>query len=91
MESNFLVWDADSGRGEGPLVRAGILRFKTQVLEVVDTLGICQLNRLEVVHGGSPVVVAEPALQGHVVVLHAPANKVVLKIFRVILISSSAA
>lgn len=81
MESNFRVWDANSGRGEGPLVRAGILRFQTKVLKIVDTLGIFQLDRLEVVHGGSPVVVAEPALQGHVVVLHAPTDKVVLEIF----------
>ena len=81
VESNFLVWDANSGRGEGPLVRAGILCFKTQVLKIVDTLGVCQLDRLKVIHGGSPVVVAEPALQCHVVILHAPADKVVLKIF----------
>ena len=81
MESNFCVWDANSGRGEGPDVRAGVLCFQTQVLKIVDTLGICQLERLEVVHGGSPVVVAEPALQGHVVVLHAPTDKVVLEIF----------
>ena len=80
MKSNFLVWDTDSGRGEGPLVRTGTLRIKTQVLKIVDTLRIRQLDGLEVVHGGPPVVVAEPALQGHVVVLHTPTHKVVLQI-----------
>ena len=78
MKSNFLVWDANSGRGKCSIVRAGILRFKTQVLKIVDTLSIGQLDGLEVVHRGPPVVVAEPALQGHVVVLHAPTNEVIL-------------
>jgi len=57
VESNLAVWNPNPGGREGPVIRACGFRDKTQVLKVVDSWSINQLNRFEVINRSSPVVV----------------------------------
>ena len=79
VERNLLVRNSNPRCGEPSLVLTGGLRLQAEVLEVVDTLGVHQVYRLEVVHGSPSVVVTESALQSDVVVFHAAADEIVLE------------
>ena len=79
VERNFLVRNSNPRCGESSLILAGGVRLQTEVLEVVDTLGVHQVYGLEVVHGCSPVVVTESALQSDIVVLHTATHEIVLQ------------
>ena len=79
VKRNLLVRHSNPRCGEPSLVLTGGLRLQTEVLEVVDTLGVHQVYRLEVVHGSPSVVVTESALQSDVVVFHAAADEIVLE------------
>ena len=79
VERNLLVRNSNPRCGEPSLVLTGGLRLQAEVLEVVDTLGVHQVYRLEVVHGSPSVVVTESALQSDVVVFHAAADEIVLQ------------
>ena len=79
VQRNFLVRNSNPWCGESSLILAGGVRLQTEVLEVVNALGVHQVYRLEVVHRGSPVVVAESALQSDIVVLNTAAHEIVLQ------------
>lgn len=52
-----------------------MLTFETEILEVIDALGIDELHELS---RGSPVGIAEMALQSHVIVLDRSAGEAML-------------
>ena len=79
VQRDLLVRHSNPGCGETSLVLTGGVRLQAEVLEVVDTLGIYQVYRLEVVHGSPSVVVTESALQSDVVVFHTAADEIVLQ------------
>ena len=79
VKCNLLVRNSNPWCGESSLVLAGGVRLQAEVLEVVDTLGVHQIDGLEVVHGCSPVVVTESALESDIVVLHAATDEIVLQ------------
>ena len=79
VQGNLLVRNSNTWCGEPSLILAGGVRLQAEVLEVVDTLGVHQIDGLEVVHGCSPVVVTESALQSDIVVLHAATHEIVLQ------------
>jgi hypothetical protein len=73
-------WERVSpGRSKKPGVLTAVLSRETEVLEVVDPLGVHQFERLEVLDGRASVVVGESTLERHVVVLHASTHEVSLK------------
>ena len=61
-----------------PGVLTAVLPCQAEVLEVVDALGVHQLQRLKVVDGRPAIIVGQATLQRHVVVLHAPAHEISL-------------
>ena len=79
VECNLLVRNSNTWGGESSLVLTGGVRLQTEVLEVVNALGVHQVYRLEVVHRCSSVVVTESALQSDIVVLNTAAHEIVLQ------------
>jgi len=67
----FLL-DADVGRSVIALVLAAFATFQTEILEVIDVAGVDEFGGFT---GRPAIVLAQPALERDVVVLHGAANK----------------
>lgn len=74
---HLVLGHPDAGTLEDSVAFARLVGFQAEILEVVDTLGVHELDELS---GGAPIRVAELALKGHVVVLDGAACEAVLKI-----------
>ena len=60
-------------------MREKALTIETQVFEVIDALSRVQFENGDTVANGSPIDVCKPTLQGHVIILGAPTDKVFLQ------------
>ena len=76
----FLWWyAAKSGKLVGSLFSTGIVVSQAQVFEIIDSLGLHQRYRLQIVLDGSSIIVWQPALQSDVIVFSTTAYKVPLQ------------
>lgn len=76
---HLVVGDTETGVLEKTVALARLVAFQAEVFEIVDTLGVHELDELA---GGAAIGVAQLTLQGDVVVFGGAACETMLKILK---------